>query len=93
MDKKASQQAGTGLDPVCWSSTSTLHGFACIAAGTPELKDPDLGLGAGQAEADLGSQKHSQKPPIVVQGGDGSTTDSLQLWEPVLQQAAAAKFE
>ena len=93
MDRQSSQLAGNGPNQVWRNTTSSLHGFGCNAAGIPGLNGPDLGLGAGQAEADLGSQNHSQKSPIMLQAEHGSTTGSLQLTGPILQQAAAKKFE
>ena len=70
MDRKASQQAGSGLIQACWNTTSTLYGFACIAASIPELDGSDLSLGAAQAGSNFSSQGHSQQPTMVVQQKD-----------------------
>ena len=78
MDRKVSQQAGNGLIQACWNTTSTVDGFACIAASIPELDGSDLSLGAAQAGTDFGSQGHSQQPKMMGQQEDGSITDSSE---------------
>lgn len=78
MDRKVSQQAGNGLIQACWNTTSTVDGFACIAASIPDLDGSDLILGAAQAGPDFGSQGHSQQPRLMVQQEDESITDSSE---------------
>ena len=62
MDRQGSQQETNGFNQACCNTTSTLHGFACNAAGIPDLNGPDLGPDAGQTKADLGCQAHSEGP-------------------------------